>query len=109
MGGRGVGGGEGNEAQPSCQLHRKFEHNHRCCPNSANIFTVSKMEAILDFGRGCQDLSIILWGGGGVGGCVGGALPQPSNPDNMAAGGATDAQCWGGWRWERWRGVACSI
>ncbi len=24
-----------------------------------------------------------------------GALPQPSNPDNMAAGGATDAQCGG--------------
>jgi hypothetical protein len=22
------------------------------------------MEAILDFGRGCQNLSIILWGGG---------------------------------------------
>jgi hypothetical protein len=45
------------------------------------------MEAILDFGRGCQNLSIILWGGMGEGG----ALPQPSNPDNMAAGGATDA------------------
>jgi hypothetical protein len=23
----------------------------------------------------------------------GGALPRPSNPDNMAAGGATDTQC----------------
>ncbi len=30
----------------------------------------------------------------------GGALLQPSNPDNMAAGGATDAQCGeGGGRW----------
>ena len=49
------------------------------------------MEAVLDFGRGCQDLAIILLGECGVGG----ALPQPSNPDNMASGGggATDAQC----------------
>jgi hypothetical protein len=46
------------------------------------------MEAVLDFGRGCQDLAIIL-----LGECGGGALPQPSNQDNMAAGGATDAQC----------------
>ncbi len=52
------------------------------------------MEAVLDFGRGRQDLAIILLGG------VGGALLQPSNPANMAAGGATDAQCGegGGWR-----------
>ncbi len=71
-------------------LHRKFVYDHCCCPNSATILTVSEMEAILDFGRGCQDLFIILWGS------VGGALPQPSNPDNMAAGGATDAQCGGG-------------
>jgi hypothetical protein len=40
-------------------LHQKFEHNHCCRPNSA-----VQMEAILDFGRGCQNLSIILWGGG---------------------------------------------
>jgi hypothetical protein len=44
-------------------------------------------------------------GGGGVGGR--GALLQPFNPGNMAAGGATDAQCGevegGGWR-ERERG-----
>ena len=40
-------------------LHRKFVHDHCCCPNSAIILTVSKMEAILDFGRGCQNLSII--------------------------------------------------
>ncbi len=48
-------------------LHRKFVHNHSCCPNSAVILTDPKMEAILDFGRGCQNLSIILWGvrGGG--------------------------------------------
>ncbi len=32
----------------------------------------------------------------------GGALPQPSNPDNMAAGGATDAQCGG-------RGGRCTV
>jgi hypothetical protein len=48
------------------------------------------MEAILDFGQGCQNLSIILWGGGEGGG---GVLPQSSNPYNMAAGSATDAQC----------------
>ncbi len=46
-------------------LQRKFVHDHCCCPNSAIILTVSKMEAILDFERGCQNLSIILWGGGG--------------------------------------------
>ncbi len=56
------------------------------------------MEAILDFGRGCQDLSIILLGGCVGGGGEGGALLQPSNPDNMAAGGATDAQCGEGGR-----------
>jgi hypothetical protein len=31
-------------------LHRKFAYDHCCCPNSAIILTVSKMEAILDFG-----------------------------------------------------------
>jgi hypothetical protein len=47
------------------------------------------MEAVLDFERGCQDLAIIL-----LGGCVGGGgLPPPANPDNVAAGGATDARC----------------
>ncbi len=69
-------------------LHWKFIYNHCCCPNPAIILTVSKMEAVLDCGRGCQNLSIILWVGRGEGG----TLPQPSNPDNMAAGGATDAQ-----------------
>ncbi len=49
-------------------LHWKFVHNHCCCPNLAIILTVSKMEAILDFGWGCQYLSIILWEGGGEGG-----------------------------------------
>ncbi len=39
-------------------LHRKFVHDHCCCPNSAIILTVSKMEAILDFGRGCQNLEM---------------------------------------------------
>jgi hypothetical protein len=42
---------------------------------------------------------------GGKGG-RGGALPQSSNPDNMAAGGATDAQCGeggeGGGKGEGW-------
>jgi len=53
------------------------------------------MEAVLDFGRGCQDLAIILMGVWGSGG-----LPPPANPDNMAADGATDAWCGegGGWR-----------
>jgi hypothetical protein len=49
-------------------LHRKFVYDHCCCPNSAIILTVLKMEAILEFGRGCQDLAIILlgvWGRGG--------------------------------------------
>ncbi len=68
-------------------LPRKFVYDHCCWPNSTIILTVLKMEAILEFGRGCQNLSIILWGGGG-----GGALPQPYNPDNIAAGGATDAR-----------------
>ncbi len=48
------------------------------------------MEAVLDFGRGCQKSAIILrgvWGEGGRG------LPPPVNPDNVAAGGATDARC----------------
>ncbi len=35
---------------------RKFVHNHCCCPKSAFILTVSKMEAVLDFWRGCQNL-----------------------------------------------------
>jgi hypothetical protein len=60
------------------------------------------MEAVLDFGRGCQDLAIILMGS--VWGRGGGALPQSSNPDNMAAGGATDAQCGEGGRWRGWEG-----
>ncbi len=53
-------------------LPRKFVYDHCCCPNSAIILTVLKMEAILELGRGCQNLSIILWrvcgwgGGGGV-------------------------------------------
>jgi hypothetical protein len=49
-------------------LHQKFVHNHCCCPNSAIKLTASKMEAILDFGRGCQNLSTILWGGESGGG-----------------------------------------
>jgi hypothetical protein len=44
-------------------LPRKFVYDHCCCPNSAIMLTVFKVEAILDFGRGCQNLSIILWGG----------------------------------------------
>jgi hypothetical protein len=58
------------------------------------------MEAVLDFERGCQDLAIILWGGG-CGGRGEGGLPPPANPDNVAAGGATDARCGeggGSWR-----------
>ncbi len=47
------------------------------------------MEAVPDFGRGCQDLAIIQLGCGGGGG----GLPLPANPDNVAAGGATDARC----------------
>ena len=60
------------------------------------------MEAVLDFGRGCQNLAIILLGVWGRGG---GGLPPPANPDNVAAGGATDARCGegggGSWRGER--------
>jgi hypothetical protein len=60
-------------------LSRKFVHDHCCCPKSAAILTASKMEAILDFWRGCQNLSIIQWGGGGGGegggGCKEGRLP----------------------------------
>jgi hypothetical protein len=43
-------------------LSRKFVHDHCCCPKSAIILTASKLEAILDFWRGCQDLSQIQWG-----------------------------------------------
>jgi hypothetical protein len=53
------------------------------------------MEAVLDFERGCQDLAIILLGGG----VWGGGLPLPANPDNVAAGGATDARCGEGGSW----------
>jgi hypothetical protein len=35
------------------------------------------MEAILDFGRGCQNLSIILWGGEGGGGGNGAQAGSP--------------------------------
>jgi hypothetical protein len=49
-------------------LHRKFIHDHCCCPNSATILTDSQMEAVLDFGRGCQDLTIIQLGCGEGGG-----------------------------------------
>ncbi len=44
-------------------LRRKFVHDHCCCPNSATILTDSKMKAILDFWRSCQNLSIIQRGG----------------------------------------------
>ncbi len=54
-------------------LHRKFVHDHFCCPNSATILTGSYMEAVLDFGRGCQDLVTILMGCGGGGGGGNGA------------------------------------
>ncbi len=46
-------------------LSRKFVFDHCCCPKSAIILTVSKMEAILDFWRGYQNLSKIQWGGEG--------------------------------------------
>jgi hypothetical protein len=45
-------------------LHRKFIHDHNCCPNSAIIFTSSKVEAILDYSRGPQKLATILRGCG---------------------------------------------
>jgi hypothetical protein len=61
-------------------LRRKFVHDHCCHPNSATILTDSKMEAILDFWRGCQNLSIIQWGGGGAGVCGRGNEAQASCP-----------------------------
>jgi hypothetical protein len=64
------------------------------------------MEAVLVFGRGRQKWLIssngeYVGGGGGVRG-----LPS-ANPDNMAAGGATDARCGegGSWRGERRGGM----
>jgi hypothetical protein len=48
-------------------LPQNFVYDYCCCPNSAIILTVFKMEAILDFGWGWQNLFIILWGGGGGG------------------------------------------
>ncbi len=51
--------------QSVLSLSRKFVYDHCCCPRSAIILTSSKMEAILDFWRGCQDLSQIQLGGGG--------------------------------------------
>jgi hypothetical protein len=66
-------------------LSQKFVHNHSCCPNSAFILTVSKMEAVLDFWRGCQNLSKIQWGGGrGVRG--GGPLPAQAMRAQVASG-----------------------
>ncbi len=59
------------------------------------------MEAILDFGRGHQKW-LKSCGGECVGG-GGGGLPS-ANPDNMAAGGATDAQCGEGGSWREERG-----
>jgi hypothetical protein len=51
-------------------LPRKFVYDHCCCPNSAIILTVLKMEATLEFGRGSQNLSYnpvgSMWVGGGV-------------------------------------------
>ncbi len=44
------------------------------------------MEAVLDFGWGRQNLLYFCLGG------VWGGLPS-ANPDNVAAGGATDARC----------------
>ncbi len=41
-------------------LPRKFIYDHCCCPNSAIILTVSKMKAILDFGRGCFGRKIFV-------------------------------------------------
>jgi hypothetical protein len=76
-------------------LHRKFVHDHCCCPKSAIILTASKLEAILDFWRGYRKSVPNDMGGG--------ALPQPSNPDNIAAGGASYAQCGEGGMWRRWR------
>jgi hypothetical protein len=50
------------------------------------------MEAVLDFGRGRQKW-LKSCDGEYVGG--GGRRSLPSaNPDNVAAGGATDAWCW---------------
>jgi hypothetical protein len=58
------------------------------------------MEAVLDFGRGRQKW-LKFCSGEYVGGGEGGGRSLPSaNPDNMAAGGATDARCGGGGRLE---------
>jgi hypothetical protein len=56
------------------------------------------MEAVLVFGRGRGKLSKSSNGEYVGGGRGGGSLPS-ANPDNVAAGGATDARCGEGGSW----------
>jgi hypothetical protein len=59
------------------------------------------MEAVLDFGRGRQKWLKSCMGSA----CVGGGKSLPSaNPDNVAAGGATDARRGEGGE-EGWHGI----
>ncbi len=72
-------------------LQFKFVHNHKSCPNSAATLLSPQIEAILAFGRGRWKSHEFSHGG--------------ANPDNVAAGGATDARCGGEGREEGRRGT----
>ncbi len=75
-------------------LSRKFVHDHCCCPKSAITLTVSKMEAILDLWRGCQNLSKIQWQGRGVRGRKwrAGQLPFLSHLKGERGGGGREGE-----------------
>jgi hypothetical protein len=79
-------------------LHRKFLHSHCCCPKSAVI-----LHRLQNGGHPRLLARLPKSIHNPMGGGEGGALPRSSNPDNMAAGGARDAQCGEGGRWGRWR------
>jgi hypothetical protein len=74
----------------------KFVHNQKSCPNSAATLLSLYIEAVLAFVRDPQKSLEFSHVGGGD--CGKGEESPSANPDNAAAGGATDARCGGGGR-----------